>query len=296
MTKKEQDYIKEFSGDREIISQFLIKHKEMKKSKTNKSYLEITLQDKTGEIKGRMFKHRPYKIYEKIEINTVWNIIGKIQEFPINSNKYNILIADMNPTEKYDKEDFIRTIKDFNKHIEFLFNTINTIENKHLKKVLNTFFDDENFKNKFLTAPAAKIHHHNYKSGLLVHTNEVIKICQTISQIYTDINHDLLITGAILHDIGKIKTYNYETDNIDMKYEGIMKDHLFIGANMLENVLKNIDAPENLKIQLVHMILSHHGDTSLGWGSTINPKIPEAIALHHADDMSAKITSSLENK
>ena len=81
-----------------------------------------------------------------------------------------------------------------------------------------------------------------------------------------------------------------------MKYEGIMLDHLFIGANMIENRIKKIDAPKKLKIQLIHMILSHHGDTSLGWGSAVSPKTPEALALHHADDMSAKITSSLENK
>ena len=296
MTKKEEDYIKEFAQDREIISPFLIKQKEMKKTKTNTSYLEVTLQDKTGQIKGRMFKHRPFKTYEKIEKNTVWNIVGKIQEFPTESGRFNILIESMNPTTNYNEEDFIRKVEDYEKHVEFLFNTIETIENIHLKKLLKEFFNDEEFKNNFLTAPAAKIHHHNYKGGLLVHTNEVIKICQTITYIYNKINYDLLITGAILHDIGKIETYDYETENIEMKYEGIMLDHLFIGANMIENRIKKIDAPKKLKIQLIHMILSHHGDTSLGWGSAVSPKTPEALALHHADDMSAKITSSLENK
>ena len=73
-----------------------------------------------------------------------------------------------------------------------------------------------------------------------------------------------------------------------------MLDHIFIGANMLETVVEKIDTPKTLRIQLIHMILSHHGKTELGWGSTVDPKIPEAIALHHADDISAKITDSLE--
>lgn len=294
MPKKEEDYIKKFSGDRDITSQFLIKNKEIKTGHTNKKYLELTLQDKTGTIKARMFKNRPYKIYEKIELNTVWNIIGKIQEFPKYSGRHNILISDLNPAKKYDKENFIQKAENYASHVDYLFDTIDSIKNPYLKEVLDSFFKNDTFKNSFLTAPAAKIHHHNYKGGLLIHTNEVIEICKTVSNIYKNIDYDLLITGAILHDIGKIETYDYETEQIEIKVEGRLIDHLFIGANMLENHLKHLNIPKDLKIKLIHMILSHHGDTSLGWGSTVNPKIPEAIALHHADDMSAKITSSLE--
>ncbi len=292
--KREEDFIKNFSQDREIISQFLIIHKEIRKTKNNKPYLELTLQDKTGQIKGRMFSNKTYKESEKIEINKVWNINGKVQEFPQYSGNYNILIKNINPSNKYNEEDFIKILEDYDKHVEYLYNTINEIEDKNLKKVLDSFFSDVEFEEKFLNAPAAKIHHHNYKSGLLVHTNEVIKICKTISQIYEDIDKDLLLTGAILHDIGKTETYSYIDDDIDIKYEGYMLDHLYVGANMLDNKLKNIDIPDILKIQLIHLILSHHGETSLGWGSTVDPKIPEAIALHYADDMSAKITGSLK--
>lgn len=296
LTKKEQDFIKNFSENRDIISQFLVKDKQIKKSKNNKPYLELTLQDKTGEIKGRMFTNHSYREHEKIETNKIWNIVGKVQEFPVQSGRYNILIDEIHPSKKFDEKDFIRTVKNYSAHITYLFKTISEIKNPYLKEILDSFFKNSELKNKFLSAPAAKIHHHNYKGGLLVHTNEVVEICKTIAKLYNDIDGDLLITGAILHDIGKIETYSYETNDIDIKYEGRMLDHLFIGANMLETNMKKINAPKTLKIKLIHLILSHHGKTELGWGSTVDPKIPEAIALHQADDMSAKITSSLEKQ
>lgn len=294
MTKKEEDFIGNFKGNREIISQFLVKTKEIKRTKNNKPYLELTLQDKTGQIKGRMFTKQTYKEFDNIEVNSVWNIVGKIQEFPVGSGKYNILIKKLHVSKKYEKDEFIRKIEHYDSHVKYLRNAIKGVENPHLKKILTTILEDPEFKHKFFTAPAAKIHHHNYTGGLLVHTNEVIEICETISNIYEGINHDLLITGAILHDIGKIKTYDYDTEDIEINYEGRMLDHIFIGANMLETVVEKIDTPKTLRIQLIHMILSHHGKTELGWGSTVDPKIPEAIALHHADDISAKITDSLE--
>ncbi|OED30444.1 3'-5' exoribonuclease YhaM family protein [Methanosphaera sp. WGK6] len=295
MKKKEQDFIKNFREDREIISSFLVKDKEMKRSKTNKPYLELTLQDKTGQIKGRMFSNQSSKLYTEIEINNVWNIVGKIQEFPSNSGKYNILINKLHKTREYEDKDFIRTIENFESHVDYLFNTIKEIKNPYLKKTLHRLFDNDEICSDFLSAPAAKIHHHNYKGGLLIHTNEVIEICKTLTRIYEDLNYDLLITGAILHDIGKIKTYSYKTEDIDITYEGRMLDHIFIGSNLVENILNDINAPDDLKINLIHLILSHHGETSLGWGSPVDPKTSEAKALHYADDISAKITSSLEN-
>lgn len=296
MSKKEADFIKKFDHSRKIISQFLVIDKNIKKTKTNRPYLELLLQDKTGQINGRMFNNKVYNEFEKIEENTVYNIVGNIQEFPSNSNRYNILINRITPAKKYNEEDFIIQIENQDSHIEYLINTIKEIEDRELKLVLTTLFENDEFFEKFITAPAAKKHHHNYKGGLLVHTNEVVEICKTISTIYEDINTDLLITGAILHDIGKTETYNYKTEKIDMKYEGIMLEHLFIGGCIIKEVMDNLKISDKTRINILHLILSHHGEVELGWGSSVNPRMPEAIALHHADDMSAKITKSLEIK
>lgn len=294
MTKKEEDFIKEFDSTRQIISQFLVKDKRVKKTKNNKPYLELILQDKTGQIVGRMFDKKAYNVFEKIELNKVHNIVGKIQEFPQFSNKYNILIDRIIQSQKYNEEDFIREIENHDSHIQYLTNTIKEIEDKELKLILETIFEDEEIFNKFIYAPAAKKHHHNYKGGLLIHTNEVIEICKSISSIYEDINRDLLLTGAILHDIGKIETYDYKSELIDIKKEGVMLDHLFIGGCIVKEKINRLNISNDTKIALIHLILSHHGNVELGWGSSVDPKTAEAIALHQADDMSAKITKFLE--
>ncbi len=294
MSKKEKDYIKNFNESRKIISQFLIIEKSIKRAKTNKPYLELVLQDKTGQIVGRMFNKNVYNEFDKIEENKVYNIVGKLQEFPTNSNKYNILIDRIIIAKKFNEREFIIQIENQDSHIDYLIATISEIEDKELKLVLTSLFENEEFFDKFITAPAAKKHHHNYKGGLLVHTNEVVEICKTIACIYEDINKDLLITGAILHDIGKTETYDYKTEIIDMNYEGVMLEHLFIGGCMIKEHMNSLKISDKTKVDLLHLILSHHGDVELGWGSSVNPRTPEAVALHQADDMSAKITKSLE--
>ena len=295
MTKKEKDYIKKLNENRKIISQFLIIEKTIKKTKTNKPFLELILQDKTGQIIGRMFDKKVYNECEKIEEGKIYNIVGKVQEFPINSKKYNILVERIILAKKYNEENFKIQIENQDSHIEYLINTIHEIEDKELKSIMTSLFQDNEFFEKFITAPAAKRYHHNYKGGLLVHTNEVVEICKTISNIYEDINRDLLISGAILHDIGKIDTYDYRTERIEMNDKGILLDHIFIGACIIKEKANTLKISEKTKIDLIHLILSHHGNVDLGWGSSVNPKIPEAIALHHADDMSAKISKSLDS-
>lgn len=294
MTKKENDYVKKINSERKIISQFLIKDKIIKYSKNNAPYLQVTLQDKTGQIIGRMFKNKARAEHDKIETNTVYNIVGKIQEFPSNSGKYNILIDIINPTRNYDEKEFILQLKNREKHEKYLHDTINNIKNTELKEILKKIFNDKEIYGKFITAPAAKKHHHNYLGGLLEHTNEVIAICKSLKDIYEEIDEDLLITGAILHDIGKIYTYNYTYTEIEINYEGTMLDHIFLGSNLVKEKMNTLNISSKTKIDLLHLILSHHGELSLGWGSTVDPKKVEAIALHHADDMSAKINKSLQ--
>ncbi len=294
MPKKEEDYIKNFNSDREIISQFVITQKIIKHSVNGKPYIELDLLDKTGEIKGRMFPKSINKTYNSIEINTINNIVGKIQEFPANSGKYNILIKKINPARHYEMENFQREVKNIDVEIDKLMTIINRIENSELRQLLNLFFNDVEFTDKFFTSPAAKYHHHNYKGGLLIHTLEVVTICETITELYSEINKDLLITGAILHDIGKIETYYMKDNTIDMTKRGRLIDHLHISASLVEEKMNLMEMNEELEDKLIHMILSHHGETKLGWGSTVDPKIPEAIALHQADDMSAKITGILQ--
>ena len=119
---------------------------------------------------------------------------------------------------------------------------------------------------------------------------------QILCEIYEKLDKDLLLTAAILHDIGKIETYDMDENNlISINRKGKLLDHIYIGAKMIENRCEMLNVNEETKTKLVHMILSHHGQKELGWGSTVDPLIPEALALHHADDISAKITKLMDN-
>jgi 3'-5' exoribonuclease len=170
------------------------------------------------------------------------------------------------------------------------------MENPYLKDLLQAFFCDPGFTQEFSTAPSAKIYHHNYQGGLLEHTVEVLEICKTACQIFPQLDKDLLYTGAILHDVGKLKAYDYDLLSIDISNEGKMLDHLFISADMVKEKINSMDMdmPDNLQMQLLHLILSHHGEVRNGWGSPVDPKIPEAVALHHADNLDAKVKGLLQ--
>ena len=164
----------------------------------------------------------------------------------------------------------------------------------NIKNLLKAFFCDNDFTKEFYIAPAAIVHHHNYMGGLLDHSVEILEICRTMCKIFPDLNKDLLYSGVLLHDIGKIKTYTYGTGPIGFSKEGDLLDHIYISCEMVKERMRELETPEELSNQILHMILSHHGYVSNGWGSPVDPKTPEALALHYADNMDAKVKEALQ--
>ncbi|MDO5850955.1 MAG: HD domain-containing protein [Methanobacteriaceae archaeon] len=293
MTKEDEDFIKNFHKNRDLNAQFSINNKEIKKSINGKDYIEFTLSDKSGEIKGRMFPKNIQEIYNAVQTGEVITTIGKIQEFPKDSGKYNIIIKKIYPIKTYDEEDFVRKLPNKDEKIEEIEKLIETIDDVELRQLIDAIFDEETL-NKFYNAPAAKFHHHNYIGGLLEHTLEVMVICQAISKLYPQIDRNILITGALLHDIGKIEIYSYDNAKIDINQKGQLLEHLYISAQLIEEKSKEINLSDEKRLHLIHMALSHHGDKDLGWGSAADPKTVEAVALHQADDLSAKIRNNIQ--
>ena len=197
--------------------------------------------------------------------------------------------------DEYDISDFARTSsKDADQLLNEIHETIQSMENEDLKKILEAFFKDTEFTHEFSQAPSAKIYHHNYLGGLLEHTVEVLIICRTVCQLFPELDSDLLYTGAILHDVGKIINYNYDLTFIEISNEGKLLDHLFISSDMVKEKMREIGTPHELQLQVLHLILSHHGDVQNGWGSPVNPKTPEAVALHYADNLDAKVKGIIQ--
>ncbi|MFQ5810298.1 MAG: 3'-5' exoribonuclease YhaM family protein, partial [Armatimonadota bacterium] len=146
---------------------------------------------------------------------------------------------------------------------------------------------DEQFVSTFSQAPAAKRLHHNYIGGLIEHVSEVMRICDRVCEVHPQLDRDLLLTAAMLHDIGKMSELRYDTD-IDYTDEGRLIGHVLMGDRMVQDAMDRADGfPEQLRMLLRHIILSHHGHRE--WGAPIEPMMAEAIALHYADIMDAKI-------
>jgi 3'-5' exoribonuclease len=147
---------------------------------------------------------------------------------------------------------------------------------------------------EFKKAPAAMHRHQNYVGGLLEHTLNVVKICQRIHEIHPHLDYSLLLTGAILHDIGKIKEMKMST-SIDISEEGMLLGHITIGVEMLTEKIKKLERfPMQIKLKLTHMVLSHHG--RLEYGSPKTPQFPEAHAVYFADEIDAKVDYLLRLK
>lgn len=296
--KKEEDFVENIKERRRIGSQFVVSDKIIKRSKNGRRYIDLTLADKTGQIIGRIFPEDSVEAtFDPITPGKIYRIIGNANEFPQGSGRFNIIINIIKQLseEEYDMDDFIKTSdKDKEDLISEIENTIEELENKDLKILLNAFFDDENFKESFYNAPSAKVYHHNYIGGLLEHTVGVLDMCKTACKTFPELDKDLLYTGAILHDVGKLETYDYDLVRIDFSEEGKLLDHLFLSCKMVQEKIDETKMPKEIANQLLHMILSHHGEVRNGWGSHVNPQTPEAVALHHADNLDAKVKGKLQ--
>ncbi|UTB31771.1 MAG: HD domain-containing protein [Methanobacterium sp. ERen5] len=296
--KEEKDFIKNIDSNGRIRSQFVVADKIIKIAASGRKYIDVNLTDKTGDIVGRMFPDDNFNdVFEHIAIGKIHRIIGNVNEFPRGSGKFNIIISVIKELgeEEYNIEDFIKS-SDRNKEemIVEIMSTIENIENEHLKKLLDSFFDDEKFVAEFCNVPSAKVYHHNYVGGLLEHTAEVLKVCKVGVEIFPELDKDLLYTGAILHDIGKIRTYEYNLIKIDFSNEGKRLDHLFISTDMVKEKIIETKMPDELAIEVLHLILSHHGEVQNGWGSPVTPQTPEALTLHHADNLDAKVKGMIQ--
>ncbi|MDO9044866.1 MAG: HD domain-containing protein [Methanobacteriaceae archaeon] len=294
--KLEDEFVKNLKGG-SILSKFAISNKTIKLTKHGNEYLDVTLSDKTGEITGRMFSNgKLNSMIQQIENGDICTIKGNIEEY---QGRLNLKISEMIgcSAEEFDKKDFLHSSeKNTDKLMEVIADTINQMKNPQLKNLLKLFFDNEKFKSEFCSAPAAVRMHHNYIGGLLEHTSQVLILCKTICQNYPELDNDLLFTGAILHDIGKMKIYRQNGFSIEYTEDGLLLEHIYISAQMVKERANKILISEETVKRVIHLILSHHGDVSNGWGSAVSPFLPEATALHQADNLDAKVKIALDKQ
>lgn len=250
-------------------------------------FLKLTLGDVSGSIKAILWDTGGRK--ELPQKGDVIFIRGEVGDY----YGPQVVISDLRSLdpEKVNRS-FFQPLspRDPREMLQELKEVINSdIKNSHLKLLLLSFFNDQELTRRFALAPAARTIHHNYVGGLLEHTLEVIKICRDLAMLYPDhLRLDLLLTGAILHDVGKIEEYDPASLGFDFSDRGKLIGHISIGKEMLDRKISQIpDFPHKLKLELEHMLLAHHGMRE--WGSPEVPKTIHAFTLFHADLVSARL-------
>ncbi len=302
--------INELKAGKTVGNLFAIRKKEGiydYKSKSGK-YFVLDVGNKSGEITAKYWgganEEKITSLYNDLHVGDIVKISGQTK-FDSYSKQLTIYINEESrygasqdyikkvDTSKVDISEFMATSE---RDIDEMYNELKTymqeVQNPALVKLLDTFFEDESFVLKYKRAPAAKSRHHNYIGGLLEHNLGVIRLCKNTSDYYPKLDKDLLITGAILHDIGKIQEYKL-TASIDFSDEGMFVGHIVVGCKMVDEAIEKVeDFPENLKLKLLHLIVSHHG--RLEYGSPATPKFAEAVALHHADYQDSAVKNILQ--
>jgi 3'-5' exoribonuclease len=183
------------------------------------------------------------------------------------------------------------TKRDVERMLRVIDKAIEAIEDKSLKSLLLHFYDNASFRQAFSSAPAARRIHHAYIGGLLEHTYEILVLAEPLLDLYPEIDRDLLTVGILLHDIGKLREFEWELD-FEYTDEGRLLGHVVPGAEMVASAVAQIEGfPQEIETRLQHLILSHHGRYE--WGSPRRPKTLEAIALHHLENLDGQVNRFL---
>ncbi len=286
-----QKSIKELQNKDTIDHYFLLKKFELKQKKDGNNYLVIEVSDKSGTISGNYWEGFD-EFYKNAFVGAIVKIKGSVELF---NDRLQLRIESVSLTNENDNvslSDFVPTsLRNPEEMKKEFWSRVKKIQNDWLKSLIKNVFTTDRFE-KFTFAPAGKSFHHNYIGGLLEHTLEVIQICDLMcdisekSNFQPQINRDLLITGAILHDVGKIEELSYESI-FDYTDKGKLLGHIVIAANWIYGVCKQIpDFPEELQTLVLHLVLSHQG--KLENASPVEPKTLESIILYYADELSAK--------
>ena len=273
--------------DRDPVSAvFLVKEKVMAMAKNGKPYMNLRFMDKSGEIEAKVWDNTDLldKQFDKddfvrirgkasVYMNRMQVVVAEITKIP----EEHVCLADFLPESPRDKAEMVMELAE----------VVDSISNLHLKSLMQAFLTDEAFMGLYCLAPAAKGMHHVYLGGLLEHSLALVKLVKTIVPLYGGINEDLLIAGALLHDVGKVYEMSFER-SFDYTDAGKLLGHITIGVELVEDKIRAVEGfPRELAMLLKHMLLSHHGQYE--YGSPKRPKTVEATILNYLDDMDSKI-------
>ena len=284
-------YVRDLQPNQMIVGDFLVQAKELRAKKTGgDSYLSVTLSDKSGEVDAKMWDNAEEfdALFERDDFIKVKGAVQVYRNKPqLTLHKLKKLadnevdLADFFPHSKRDTEEMWMELQD----------VIASMKNIHLQALLTKIISVPDTAARLKLAPAAKTMHHAYLGGLLEHVLSLCNLAKLVSQNYPTVNLDLLLTGVVFHDLGKIyeltfsRSFNYTT-------EGQLLGHMVLETEMLHRALAEMPTfPRTLQTLIEHLIISHHGHYE--FGSPKLPMFPEALMLHYLDDLDSKMNGML---
>src|SRR5213082_37188 len=271
-----------------IISSFVVVSKQVKPKKTGEPYLALTLGDRSGHVEAKMWDNveDAIDVFDQDDFIKIKGLLNKYK------NRFQITIHKLRrmADSEVDFADYLpKTTKNIDELWQTVVDFVASFEDQHLKALVQAFMSDPEIAAAYRCAPAAKTLHHAYIGGLLDHVLALFRSCDLVCRNYPQIDRDLLLTGAFLHDIGKIHELAY-TRSFSYTSRGQLLGHMIIELEMLQAKIAAIPGfPDELKTLLEHLIISHHGHYE--FGSPKLPMFPEALMLHYLDDLDSKMES-----
>ena len=279
-------YVSELGPNQVITACFLVQSKDIRQKKTGDPYLSLILGDRTGEIEAKMWDNvgEAIDVFERDDFVKVKGLLQVYQnrlQLTIHKmakvHDQDIDFGDFFPASERNPEEMWAELRGI----------VAEVGNPHLRALLEAFLADEKLARAYRLAPAAKHVHHAFLGGLLEHVLSLCHLSKLVAGHYKDVDLDLLLAGAILHDIGKTAELSYER-SFGYTSEGQLLGHIVIGLRMMNDKLALFpDFPEKLRVLLEHLVVSHHGELEFG-----SPKVPlflEALLLHHLDNLDSKM-------
>jgi 3'-5' exoribonuclease len=269
-----------------VTAQFLVLSKEIRQKKTGEPYLSLHLADRTGELEAKMWDNVAEVMHtfdrdDFVKVKGLLQLYQTRTQFTVHKlrrlEEHEVDLADYFPCSDRDPEEMFAELQGI----------IASLQNEHLRALLNSIFADLQLSVLYKLAPAAKSIHHACRGGLLEHVLSLCALAKVVAAHYKNIDSDLLLTGAILHDIGKVEELSYSR-SFGYSAEGQLLGHIVLGLRLVGAKVDQLrDFPLKLRTLLEHMIISHHGELEFG-----SPKVPifaEALLLHHLDNMDSKM-------
>lgn len=281
-------FVKEIAEGEHVVEHFLVSSKELRTTRTGNPYISLTLQDRTGSIDGKIWDRAQtfYPAFQRDDFVKVDALAECYQE----ELQLNVKRIRRSEEGEVSLEDFLpsseRPLEEMQEELRTL---LDSVENSHLKRLLDAFLSDDEFMSKFSKAPAARGMHHVYLGGLLEHTLSVVKLCNYFAEYYKGVDRDLVLVAAMFHDAGKVQELSV-FPRFDYTDEGRLIGHTLIGVRMVAEKAGQLEEfPPQLLTLIEHAIISHHGLPEMG--AVKRPKTLEALILHYADDLDAKVNA-----